>query len=248
MNSLTCIIVDDEKNARLSLRGILQENFPEIKILAEAKDIPEAVKAIHQHQPKIVFLDIEMPGYSGLSILDFFDKEQVNFKIIFVTAYSEYAINAFELSAIDYILKPIRKEQLERAIQKVSKLQKQNLELLKENIQPETDKKIAIKSSEGTDIVKIKDIMYIKAASSYTEVFLNTGQKLFTTKKLKEFEKLEHIGLFLKIHRSHIININFINKINKNDKGTIIMSNGEELSLTADKKAELLKLIDVEYL
>ena len=248
MNRLTCIIVDDEKNARLSLRGILEENFPGIDILADAKDVPEAVKAIHQHRPEIVFLDIEMPGHSGLSILDFFDRKQIDFKIIFVTAYSEYAINAFELSAIDYILKPIQKEVLERAIQKVSKLQNQELELLKENIRADTDKKVAIKSSDGLDIIYIKEIKYIKANSSYTEVFLINDQKLFTTKKLREFEILEKMGNFLKIHRSHIVNIKQIKRITKVEKGTILMKDGEELSITPDKKNELLRLIDVEYL
>lgn len=113
------IIVDDEVNARLALRGILEENFPNIVILAESKDVPSAVKAIHEHKPDLVFLDISMPGYSGLELLKFFDESQINFKIIFVTAFSEYAINAFELSAVGYILKPVRIDALEKALQKV---------------------------------------------------------------------------------------------------------------------------------
>ena len=113
---MRAIIVDDELNARLALKGILEENFPEIEIVAENADVPSAVKSIHSFQPELVFLDIAMPGYSGLELLKFFDEKNINFKIIFVTAYAKYAINAFELSAVDYILKPVRIDALQRAL------------------------------------------------------------------------------------------------------------------------------------
>lgn len=246
----TAIIVDDELNARLSLRGILEEFFSNISILAEAKDVPEAVKAIHKYKPQIVFMDIEMPGYSGLSILDFFDKYTIDFKLIFVTAYSEFAINAFELSAIDYILKPIRKEAIERALLKIAPQSTPQIELLQhhfsEKSTPSNDKKIALHTSEGLSFVKLDDILYFKADGSYTHIFFTNAPRITTTKRLMEYERLEQLGKFFRIHRSHIINLNHISKITKTDGGTVILSNGDELSISNDKKSILLDLIEEE--
>jgi two-component system, LytTR family, response regulator len=247
---LTAIIVDDELNARLSLRGILEEFYPNVNIVTEAKDVPEAVKAIHKYKPQIVFMDIEMPGYSGLSILDFFDKNNIDFKLIFVTAYSEFAINAFELSAIDYILKPIRKEAIERALLKVTPINPPQLEVLQHHFSEKTinpnDKKIALHTSEGLVFVKLDDILYFKADGSYTHIFFTNAPRITTTKRLMEYERLEQLGKFLRIHRSHIINLNQISRISKNDGGTVILTNGDELSISNDKKSVLLELIEEE--
>ncbi|MEO7530559.1 MAG: response regulator, partial [Sediminibacterium sp.] len=119
MQKIRAIIVDDEPNARRALRGLLEENFSQVEILAESKNVPEAVKAINKHKPDLVFLDIAMPGYSGFELLDFFDEQSLNFKIIFVTAYSEHSLRAFETSAVDYILKPVRLEHIARALKKI---------------------------------------------------------------------------------------------------------------------------------
>jgi two-component system LytT family response regulator len=243
---LKAIIVDDETNARLSLRGVLEEYITYISIADEAKDIPDAVKAIHKHKPDIVFLDIEMPGYSGLSLLDFFDKDAIDFKIIFVTAYSEYAINAFEISAVDYILKPIRKEHLERALNKLQNNTSEKLSVLRDNLYNPNDKKISLQTSEGLFFIKLDDVIYLKADGSYTHIFLSNGQKITNTKRLNEYERLESAGRFLRIHRSHIINLNHISKILKQDGGTVVMSNGDMLSVSADKKQQLMNAIDEE--
>ena len=113
---MKAIIIDDEKRARISLAYILQEYCPNVTIVAECENLPEGVKAIRKNQPNIVLLDIEMPGHSGLELLDFFDENDVNFSIIFTTAYNEYALQAFKFSAVDYLLKPINPEQLSEAI------------------------------------------------------------------------------------------------------------------------------------
>src|SRR5882757_46755 len=120
MQKIRAIIVDDEPNARRALRGLLEDNFSQVEILADCKNVPEAVKSITKHKPDLVFLDIAMPGYSGFELLDFFDDQSVDFKIIFVTAYSEHSLRAFESSAVDYILKPVRLEHMARALKKVN--------------------------------------------------------------------------------------------------------------------------------
>lgn len=235
------LIVDDEKNARLALRGILEEHFPYIQIVTESNDIPSAVKAIHKHEPELVFLDISMPGYSGLELFKFFDEDEINFKVIFVTAHSEYAVNAFELSAVDYILKPIQIKNLERAIQKLEQSQNDSIKVLRNNFNSELPKKVALQTGEGIVFLKFDDILYLKADGSYTHFITNTHNKITVTKRIADFERLQTMGPFLRIHRSHIINYNRIAKILKQDGGWVIMDNNDELSISSERKNELLE-------
>jgi two-component system LytT family response regulator len=242
---MRAIIVDDELNARLALRGILEENFPEIEIVAENVDVPSAVKSIHSFQPELVFLDIAMPGYSGLELLNFFDVNAIHFKIIFVTAFAEYAINAFELSAVDYILKPIRIDALQRALTKVNDSNSlEKIKVLQNNLDLPQNKKIALNTGDGITFIELLDILYLKADGSYTHFFLSNKNKITVSKKIAEFERLEQVGNFMRIHRSHIINLERIQKILKQDGGTVIMDNGDELSISSEKKAVLLEKFD----
>ena len=238
---MKAIIVDDELNARLSLRGILEENFPDIAIVAEAKDVPSAVKTIHEHKPDLVFLDISMPGYSGLELLKFFDQSQITFKIIFVTAFSEYAINAFELSAVGYILKPVRVDALEKALHKVMENSNdlEKLKTLQTNMENPLDKKVALNTGDGITFLELHDILYLKADGSYTHFYTTNKHRITIAKKISDFERLEAMGNFLRIHRSHIINLARIQKILKQDGGSVIMENGESLSISAERKASL---------
>ncbi|RZK09894.1 MAG: response regulator transcription factor [Flavobacterium sp.] len=240
---MKAIIVDDEINARLALRGILEENFPHIDIVAESKDVPNAVKVIHQHKPDLVFLDIAMPGYSGLELLKFFDESQISFKIIFVTAFSEYAINAFELSAVGYILKPVRLEALEKALNKVeennSDLEK--LKTLQNNLESPLNKKVALNTGDGITFLLLQNILYLKADGSYTHFYTTDKHRITVAKKISDFERLEAMGNFMRIHRSHIVNLSRIQKILKQDGGTVIMENGDQLSISSDKKSTMLE-------
>ena len=237
---MNVILVDDELNARLALKGIIEENFPEITILDLCKDVPEAVKSIHKHNPHLVFLDISMPGYSGLELLQFFN-DSMNFKIVFVTAYSEYAINAFELSAIDYILKPVKIDALERAIKK-AKESVFNIELLKENLAHDLPQKIALQTGDGITFLNLDEILYLKADGSYTHFITTLNKKITVSKRLSEYERLEKLGSFIRIHRSHLINYNCIQKILKQDGGSVVMFNGDILSISNEKKQALMDL------
>lgn len=241
---MNIIIVDDEKNARLALRGILEENFPEVTILDECVDVPSAVKSIHKHQPDLVFLDISMPGYSGLELFKFLDESELNFKVVFVTAYSDYAVNAFELSAADYILKPIRLEALQRALNKVKANTTSSLKVLQENFEETQHKKVALQTGDGLTFLLLENILYLKADGSYTHFITTDNKKITVTKKIADFERLEQMGSFLRIHRSHLINYNRIQKIMKQDGGTVVMDNGDLLSISTDKKQQLLDLFE----
>ena len=245
MQQIRAIIVDDEPNARRALRGVLEESFAQVEILAECKDVPEAVKTIHKLKPDLVFLDIEMPGYNGFELLDFFDQQSLNFKIIFVTAYSDYSLRAFEISAVDYILKPVRAEHIERALKKIkidNPAENIQYKVLKENFNNQLDKKIVLQTAETIFVVKMDDIIYLQADGSYTRFYTTTHGVLTITKKLIDFEYLEDAGPFFRTHRSFIVNLNYIKKVDKKEF-VLVMHNDAEVYLAQDKKNLLLEKI-----
>jgi two-component system LytT family response regulator len=244
---MKAIIVDDEMHARMALRGILEENFSEIQILDECKNVPEAVISINKNQPDIVFLDISMPGQSGLELFDFFE-DDVHFQVIFVTAYNEYALSAFEKSAVDYVLKPVRISALERAINKAKKYEKMAVGNLRSNLEIPSEKKVILNAGEGMIFLKLSDILYLKADGSYTHFVTIDKRKILVSKRISEFEKLENMGTFIRIHRSQIINYSHIKKILKQDGGVVVMENGEELSISAERKQKLIELFESNIL
>jgi two-component system LytT family response regulator len=246
MQQIRTIIVDDEPNARRALRGLLEENFSQVEVLAECKDVPEAVKTIHKLKPDLVFLDIEMPGYTGFELLDFFDEQSIQFKIVFVTAYSDYSLRAFEISAVDYILKPVRAEHIARALKKINieKPATENIQykVLKDNFTNQLDKKIVLQTAETIFVVRMDDIIYLQADGSYTRFYTTSHGVLTITKKLIDFEYLENSGPFFRTHRSYIVNLNYIKKVDKKEF-ILIMHNDAEVYLAQDKKNLLLEKI-----
>ncbi len=243
------IIIDDEAKARRLLKALLEEHCPQIEIVEEAEDVPGGVKAIHQHAPDIVFSDIDMPGYNGFQLLDFVDK--ANFELIYCTGFHEYALKAFEVSAIDYLLKPLRASQLVNAVERAIRLRAsgshqvpQRLEALKENIHNTVLKKIALPVSYGLIFIDISDLMLLEADGAYTNVFLKNGQKLLISKKLKDFENmLSGNPVFFRTHRSYIINRECIHQYVRSDGGSIIMSDNTVVPLARERKDDFQQMI-----
>ncbi|MBI1183513.1 response regulator [bacterium] len=239
---MKAIIIDDEAKARRILEALLAEHCPDVQVIASADDVPAGVKAINREKPDVVFLDIEMPGYTGFQLLDFFDN--ISFDIIFTTAYSDHALKAFEVSAIDYLLKPIQIEQLVKAVEKVRKKKNHQLaekiEALKQNLLENKPAKIALPVADGLLFVKPEDVLYLKAESSYTHIYLQTDRALLVSKTLKEFEKLLDHPHFMRIHRSYLINLNHVKQYVKSDGGHLEMDNGDIVYFSKDKKDELM--------
>lgn len=238
----TAVIIDDEKHARNLLRGMIETYCPDLTILGEAEDLPSGVKLIRKQMPDLVFLDIEMPGHSGLELLEFFDDEEVKFNVIFTTAYQEYAVKAFKLSALDYLLKPIEPHDLEETFNRFRKgqqMQQQTdqLKLATRNVNLES---IAIPLALGLKFVSLEDIIYLKADNSYTEVYLKDGTCLTASRTLKNFEDaLEGDQRFLRCHKSYLVNILFVSDWIKSDGGYLLMKNGDQVSVTSEKAKEL---------
>lgn len=246
---MIAVIIDDERKARSVLKILIKENCKSITQIFEAEDLLQGVALIKEKQPRIVFLDIEMPIHSGLEILDFIDNKDFNFEIIFTTAYSEYAVKAFQLSAIDYLLKPIRTEQLKASVAKVSRFLENSqivtkLKELKQSLTASNFNKIGLPVADGITFVNFNEIVLLEADGMYTNVFLSNSEKILISKPLKHFVALlETIPLFFRPHRSYLINIKFIKEYIKKDGGYVVMDNNVSVSISKDNKAEFLNII-----
>lgn len=238
---VSAIIIDDEERARSSLKQLLEIYCPGVKILDTCSNVPEGVLSINTNRPNIVFLDVEMPEYNGFELFNFF--RDIDFEIIFVTAYNEFAVKAFEFSAIDYLLKPVDIEKLIGAVNKASnKISSQEtlskLELLKETFNTQQFNKIALPVSDGLSFINTDEITYLEADGAYTEVWIKNGSRIVVSKKLKFFEDvLEKRPNFFRSHRSYIVNINFIKKYSKSDN-SLELDNGKVVIISRDKKSE----------
>lgn len=248
MNKIKAIIVDDELMARNLLNGIIEESCPQIEVMESCVNLADAVKSIRNHQPDIVFLDIEMPGHSGLELLDFFNESEIDFSIIFTTAYNQYAINAFKLSAIDYLLKPLDAESIINAIQRFEKSisNKSTLELLRNNLKPTSVKKLAIHTVSSIDFIILDEIAFLKADGAYTQIVLNDDSKILSSKNMKYFEEvLQSNEKFIRCHKSYIVNVTAISSYVKTDGGSLVVNKTHEIGISSSKIDEILALLSI---
>nr|WP_299033103.1 LytTR family DNA-binding domain-containing protein [uncultured Tenacibaculum sp.] len=245
---MKALVIDDEAKARSVMETMLTEFFPEIKSINTADNLLNGVKEINKHAPDIVFLDIEMPEYSGLEILDFIT-EPIEFQLIFTTAYQQYALDALKLSAIDYLVKPIDREELRVAINKAKvnieqkKVSAQFSEL-KKAIQSLSSHKIALEVPGEIIFVSHEDILYLEADGMYTKVHLANKEKQLISKPLSYFEnQLQSNNLFFRCHRSFLINLHYLEKFIKKDGDFLLMQNQTTIPISKTKKQEFLKII-----
>lgn len=241
---MKAIIIDDESQARKLLINLLKEYCPQVEVIADCEDLPNGVKAIRKLKPELVFLDIEMPGHSGLELIDFFDEDDINFGIIFTTAYNQYAVKAFKLSAIDYLLKPIDGEELIDAIKRFEKsiVKKESIQLLKENLSSTSILKIAVPVGQSVRFIHLADIVFLKAENSYTEIILKDESKLTVSRILKNFEDtLIENPNFFRCHKSYIVNQDYIIDYVKSDGGYLILKPMYEIPISHDKIDLFLK-------
>lgn len=234
------IIIDDEKRAQRVLKNLLKKFCSNVVVLAVCDNVPDAVIAINKYTPDVVFTDIEMPNYSGFELLSFF--KEINFEIVFTTGYDEYALKAFEIAAVDYLLKPIQIDQLEKTVNKLKKLKTSNiqnrLDVLKENLKTSEIHKIAIPALEGLIFISTENIIYLQADGAYTNIILKNKKAILASKKLKYFEiLLENRSQFYRVHRSTMININYVDKYSKSNNH-IYLDNGKSVTISKDRKTD----------
>lgn len=242
---ISIAVIDDEPKARETIINILALGNFETKIVGEADSVQSAFELISLQSPDVVLLDINLPDGNGFDLLKKFEK--INFKIIFITAHEEYAIQAFKFSAVDYILKPIRAAELFAAIEKAGESFNreetvQKISTLLSNL--EKLKKIVLKTSESIHIVNVQHIICCQADVNYTTFFLEGGETLMVSKSLKEYDELLSKAGFFRTHQSHLVNLDHVLRYNKKDGGYLYMDNKSMVPVSTRKKEELFRLFE----
>jgi len=247
---MNVLIIDDEDRARKSIAGILKISNNNVQLVGEANGVKTGIAAIKELNPDLVLLDINMTDGTGFDLLK--KIENITFKVIFITAYEEFAIKAFEFSAIDYILKPVDPAKLINAIQRAHQLIEQeniNLKLnaLFANLEGSATehKKLILKTAENIYVVNTSDIIRCESDSGYTNFFLVDGKKILVSRNLKDFEDLlDGLGYY-RIHQSHLINLKYIDHYSKTEGGFVIMKDNSAIPVARRKKDNFLKLLEM---
>ncbi len=242
------ILIDDEPDALSTLQSFLNSYCPQIDIIGHAGGVQSALHLIHQQQPELLFLDIQLEDGTGFDLLKLLGPDAPQ-QVIFMTAFDEFAIKAFQYNAIDYLLKPINPDEVIRVVQKAIKQQqlhqsKQQTDHLLENIQKKKFDKITLTSQEGLIVLKLADIQYLKSEGSYSTIYYGVGEKVTITKLLKEFEDLLPNTQFFRPHQSYMINLDYIHKVLKEEGGMILLSSGAKVPVSRRKKEQLIEWLN----
>jgi two-component system, LytTR family, response regulator len=244
LKNIKTILVDDEANNLQFLQSLLKDNCPSLQVLETANTAADGLMMIQELHPQLVFMDVDMPGMTGFEVLK--KLEPLSFEVIFVTAYNQYAMEAFEYNAVAYITKPIVTEKLIAAVEKAiikieEKKYTEHIFSLLENVQQKNEHdKIALPTLQGLQFVKLSQICYVESSGNYSNFFLADNSKIMVSRQLGEYEKLLPADNFVRIHDKHIINLTCIKEYIKGSGGEVILENGARLTVAARRKDELL--------
>lgn len=242
------VIVDDEVNQIKLIRDCIESYFPQIRILGTANSVPEAETLIRNTKPDLVFSDIDMPPYSGFDLLKRFEK--IDFSVVFITGFDKYAVRAFEVAAVDYLVKPVTPEFLQRAIKKfeVEAERKKSAELLQvllhnHTIHQKDEMHIALPKFSGFDVIKLRQVIHIRGEGNYSRFFLSDNTERLVTKQLGVYEKALIDFDFYRVHKSNMVNLQHVKSVSHNNGGEVVMSNGSVIEIARGRKEDfLLKL------
>lgn len=244
---LTALIIDDEEKGRIVLKQKLAVHCPNVTVIGEADGGDSGKAMIETFRPDVVFLDIEMPGTNGFDMLN--NLNEKNFHLIFTTAYNQYAIKAIKFAAFDYLLKPIDIEELKAAISRIPNIKPNDvsgqLEVLAINAQKNIKNfnRIAIPTLDGLSFFNTNELIHLDADSNYTLLYFTDDRKILASRTLKEFEDQLGEEQFIRLHNSHLVNINFISRYIKGEGGQVVLANGKVIDVSRRKKAELMKML-----
>ena len=242
------LIIDDEEHMRDTLGKLLTRHCPEVKILGTAADVKGGISLIQELKPDIVLLDIQMKDGTGFDLLASFPV--IDFKIIFITAFDKYALQAFKFSAIDYIMKPVNPQLLVEAIARAGHLIQEHfnlqLQALETHLKPfsNQNKKVIVKTTECIHLLELSNIVCCESDNSYTTIHTTTGENIMVSKTLKEYDELFSGFGFHRVHKSHLINLKYIKRFDRQDGGYIVLSNDLKIPVASRKRDEVLKLLE----
>jgi two-component system, LytTR family, response regulator len=247
MEKLKAILIDDELSSLQNLQQKLAAFCPAIEVVATSQKPAEAILLIRQYKPEVIFLDIEMPKMSGFRMLE--ELGEYDFEIIFTTAYNHYAVDAIRIAAFDYLMKPIAIKELQQSVERLGKIKhvqtKEKIDILKSSMSDKKSQedKIAISTAEGLEFFTINNILHIESNSNYSKIFFRDNKTILVTKLLKDFEDILQPYNFYRIHNSHVINLNFIQKYIRANGGQVMMQDGTIIDVARRKKDEFLKIL-----
>lgn len=242
---LKAIIIDDEPYCCEILSAMLESDCPDVEVIDIYNNAKDALTSIRQQSPSLVFLDVEMPKMNGFEMLE--QLPSINFHLIFTTSYDQYALKAIRFSAIDYLLKPIDREELKKAVQKVKDSNQiplpQQLEILMQKIKHPSNpvNKIALPTMEGLQMIPIETIISCESDDNYTRLQLKGSKKILVTCSLKDMEVILEQHSFIRVHRFYLVNLNEIEKYIKGEGGYLVMSDGISIDVAKNKKELLLR-------
>ncbi len=242
------VIIDDEDHIRDSLLKLLVRHCPQVIVAGEANGVESGKKAIEEFHPDLILLDIQMNDGTGFDLLQSYS--QVDFKVIFITAYDQYALQAFRFSAVDYILKPVNPDHLVAAINRAALLIREHfniqMDALYENLRSvaRQDKKIILKTTEQIHLLDLKSIVACESDSCYTTVHTIDGQHIMVAKTLKEYEEMLTGCGFYRVHKSFLINLAHIKRFDKQDGGFIVLTNELKIPVASRKREEMMELLE----
>ena len=244
---LRAIIIDDEKQARSALRAEIKFHCEDLQVIGEAGSVEEGLNLLTRVKTDLVFLDIQLTDGVGFEILE--GLEKINFKVIFTTAYSEYALKAFRFDALDYLLKPIDGTELKEAVAKVSLSQTEDNNPKLENFfrnQALRDpyKRIALQTSDGIHLIELRTIIRLNSEGNYTRFYFKDGQKMMVGKTLKDFEQMLTPFGFERVHLSHIINLSHLKSYISKDGGYVVLSDDSNVPVSQRKKSKLIEVLN----
>jgi two-component system LytT family response regulator len=244
---INAIVIEDDDRTLSLISRTVETYVPNVSIVSKANDIKSGIGAINEHEPDLVLLDIKLKDGSGFELIDHFNPP--GFKIIFFSSYADYAIKAIKYNAIDYLLKPIKEEDLAQAIKKADDLiryeEKLHAKALGESIKNlSNSQKLVLKSSDQVHLISTSDIVHIEADGNYSTFYLVDGKKIVISKSTREFEETLFDQGFHRIHKSHIVNINKMSYFDKTDGGTLVMCNGDQVPVASRKRDMLMELFD----
>lgn len=239
------VLVDDEDNSLEALEILLNRYCPDVVIKGKAQSVEEAIEVINEVKPELVFLDIALPDGQGFEVLD--ETKDSDFEVIFTTAYDQYALKAFEFSALDYLLKPINAEKLRQSVERYLEIRGtgtigERISVLKESLKNLNDR-IILSSMDGFEVYKIEDIVRCEANGSYTTFHIKGGRKVVTSKTLNNFERLLEDMPFARVHSKHLVNLNYIKKYISGRGGYIVFEDGSQVDVSERKKKDFISIM-----
>ncbi|HNW52164.1 MAG TPA: LytTR family DNA-binding domain-containing protein [Prolixibacteraceae bacterium] len=235
------VLIDDEVECRMATRLMILKYCPELEIVGEADGVSSGLEAIERLNPDLVMLDIQMQDGTGFEFI--VKLEHIPFSVIFITSYDQFALKAFQYSALDYLLKPLEAEMLIRAVHKATHAHLQ--QMVKKQVElhllsQKSKQRLALPTLEGLEFINMDEIVYCESDSNYTTFHLNYNRKLMVSKTMKEYEELFPEETFMRIHKSYIVNLLFVSKYLKGDGGDVVLSDGTLLPVARLRKERLL--------